>query len=185
MRFLGILGLSVAALLGGACGDDKPGAIVDDGISWHVRACEGGAGCGSYFAHIQAEEDENFRVSCSIGKTSGLRITLSDPGFPGDGIKPQRPPSTLTIENADVATQNCNVTLQEASMYQFARETWRGGCPRSGSGCTLTGGPRDGWDFVGTLFCDAILNTRNNLTYELGSGTAPGAPIEIAVDNCN
>lgn len=183
MRFLGILGLSVASLLG-ACGDDKAGVIVNDDISWHIGTCNAVSGCGLYAAHIQEQVDQNFKVNCSKTKTGGYSISVTDPGFAGDGIEPARPPSTIVVENADPASQTCNVTVREATDYTFAPETWLGQCPSSGSGCTFTGGPADGWDFVGMLQCDAMTKRGTNLTYKLGSGNDSSSPIKLAVDNC-
>lgn len=190
MRFFGILGVSAAALvsvLTAACGDDKAGPIVNDDISWHI-GCASASGCGIYAAHVQEEVNQNFRVSCSRSKTSGYSITLTDPGFRGDGVEPARPPSSIIIENADPASQSCNVTVREASDYNFAQETWTGSCARSGGTCEFTGGPKDGWDFVGVLNCPALTKraTGTNAVYrlEIGAGDNPNGPVQLAVDNC-
>lgn len=180
MRLFGILGVSAAALLAAACGDDKAGAILNEDISWHI-SCSSASGCGSYAAHVQMEVDQNFRVSCSRSKSSGLSITLTDPGVKRDGIVSERPPSSIIVTNADPASQSCNVAVKEASDFNFAQETFLGACAASGGDCMLTGGPADGWDFKGSLFCPTLM--KGATTYKLENGVG-GGPIKLEVDNC-
>jgi hypothetical protein len=190
MRFFGILGVSAAAscvALFAACGDDKAGPIVNDDISWHL-GCASASGCGLYATHIQEQVDQNFKVSCSRTKATGLNITVTDPGFKGDGIDPARPPSSIVLSNSDPASQACNVSVLEKADYNYvSSETFKGSCAAQGGDCVLTGGPQNGWDFVGTLSCPGLMKTATGTAakYILESGTAPGQPVSIAVDNCS
>jgi len=173
-------------LLSAACGDDKAATIVNDDISWHI-GCASASGCGLYASHIQEAVGQNFRVSCNRSKTTGINITLTDPGFAGSIEESPRPPSTIVIANGDPASQSCNVTVREASDYNFAPETWQGMCVRSGGDCVLSGGALDGFDFKGTLICPTLLKTATGsaATYELGSGNDTSVPIKLEIDNCD
>lgn len=190
MRFFGIFGVSAAAscavLFTAACGDDKAGTIINDDVSWHL-GCASESGCGLYAAHDQTAVDQNFTVSCSQSTSTGINITVSDPGFAGNAMEGARPPSSIVLTNGSPSGQSCNVTVLEKSDYTYvSAETFKGSCVSQGGDCVLSGGPADGWDFKGTLSCPGLAKqaTGTSARFTL-QNTMNGGPVKLEVDNCD
>ncbi len=189
MRVASPLAWIAVGLLFGACSDEKPGAIVNEDISW-LLGCEQGQ-CGSGLTtHSQSNDLETpFTVVCG-NNGAYFDISVRDPGrttefvtVDGDTISP-RNPSVLKITNVTEGG-SCDVEVLERDVNASDPIPYRGKC---GKGCELNVlGAQENWDFVGELTCDGLTSFGNDAEdsarYNLKQ--PGGGPVLIKVGNCN
>jgi hypothetical protein len=167
--------LALAASLW-ACGDDSPGALVDDEVNWQIACPPGEAGCSSFNEHSMA--DGKFKVSCDKG-SSGYTVTLIAPSNTAE----QRPRSILTVSDLTVGGSSCRVQVTEAATLKDAELNFDGLCAQQA--CSVQVTKVSGFDVHVSLKCTGLQtkDTGDTTKYTLEAGGTDN-PVEFSVDNC-
>lgn len=178
-------------LLAVACSDEEPDPVVNEDIAWMVGCVRGTMCTADLQPHSQQSDTETpFEVSCAKNG-SFLNITVRDPGVSTEeaGLtgKDARFGSELNIFNIDRNAGTCNVDVREMTPVDIKPVAYRAAC---GSGCTLNVlTPRDEWEFVAELSCDALRpggNTvENNPSFTLSHAADKTRAVQISVANCD
>jgi hypothetical protein len=178
MRFFNSFAcLALAASLW-ACGDDSPGALVNDGVTWQIGCPPGEAGCSSFNEHSnQPPDNPKFDVTCDKG-SSGYTVTLI--------AKPEgmRPRSILTASDLTVGGSDCRVQVTEAATINDAELKFDGLCSKQA--CTVQVTKVSGFDVHVSLKCEGLTtkDTGDTTRYTLEEGGSDD-PVEFSVDNCD
>jgi hypothetical protein len=192
MRRLHTLGLLVCGLLGSlavsSCSDEPSGPGVSDDTAWRV-ACErrGGACSLGYDPHGGAEIAGDIKATCRQ-ESGGLSITLEDPGTESGAMK-GRNRSILEVNFIDVEDSECTVLVTEyvrsASGAPLLFKDQCDGNPTAGS-CIVTGERnKDGYDFNGSIFCNAMQrNNAGDRDFRLEDAKNPNEPVPLKIVNC-
>ena len=190
MRRLHTLGLSIVGILGAfaaaSCSDDPAGPGVSDDTAWRVGCTRRGGTCTlAYDPHGGEEIAGDIKVQCRR-EAGGLSIRLEDPGTESGAMR-GRNRSILQINFIDVENNECTVAVEEyprGSGLQTFRDECQGN-PMSGS-CKITGKMNsEGYDFNGTIFCDAMqVNRAGARDFRLEDAEEPGEPVPLQIVNC-
>lgn len=192
MRRLHTLGLFFCGMLGAfaaaGCKDDPAGPGVSDDTAWRVGCTRRGGTCSTaYDPHGGEETAGDIKVRCRR-EGGGLSIEMEDPGTESGAMK-GRNRSILKINFIDVEENECTVAVEEyvrsatGGMLVFRDEC--DGNPNPGS-CQITGKMNsEGYDFNGTIFCDAMqVNKAGARDFRLEDAFNEGDPVPLQIVNC-